>query len=630
MSNRFKFWIDPYGSIKGANVFQSGTPILVVLDPFDTSPYQDDEIDFSTVDESFHSIKMWIMNRIFIYVSEDGNSWERNFGSFEGILSEPFVKVNPKGEEFRQPIFKKTTQKYHIYFTTLPPKPNKENSRCSNLKVKIPLEIKKPEDDMIKRPYPEDSWDEAEKKYEKEKIYILRIPSKKIQYKEDTKKLSPWESVIYQYSGGFRKYRQLEKSGELLSDSFEELRAEIRKRLHKDPLATLKKEKSGNKTVVDPLHFDLDGDIDCFAYGMTSDVAKEMGEEMPQDLENEFRLYKLNVKTKSTDELFNRFDAQSEITLQRYANQHMRKKSNEKEIIDLVRKFLYSNSKYTKTEADSLLKNFHLASGNSLEECLMFTLSNALEVWRLTLSSYHLDLLTDKKFSRSYILSAKSVSFGTGSDAFSEGETPRHIYFQLKNWWDSMFKYQRDEIQREIGEIRVVGYSSAKTSDEKDNPRLRKDRAWKTAVALEAVLTDGGIERFGINPDPPKEELQYEKDFKGRVRSIHFEAAEENKYPNRHLFREIGTFVQDIVLTSDIEEREIRGNQYDDAKHRVSLIIFKKPIPKEVDQIVKQIIVTNSAFPISRYTKIYEWPFKGGMKRALFYICPGQFVQGPP
>lgn len=630
MSNNFKFWIDPYGSIQEVNKFKSGTPILVVLDPFDGSKVQGDELDFSTVDDSFYSIKMWVMNRVFIYVSEDGINWERNFGSFEGILSEPLVKINPAGKEFRQPIYKKTTSKYYIRFTTLPPKVKYENNQCSKFKIKTPLRIEKPNMDFIIRPYPEKNWTEEEKKFEKDKIYLLKIPSKEIKYKEDTKKLSPWESIIYQFSGGFQTYRNLEKHDELFSDKFNELKTEIRNKLSEKPLATLNKEKTGNKLSVDPNNFKPDEGSDCFAYGMSSDVAQVLGEELPPDLENEFKLFKLKVKTKATQELFNTFNQQSVLALRKYLDQYGSKSLDDKEVIDSVRNYLRKNLGYNLSEVNSLIKNFHLCQANSIDQCLMFALCNALEVWRVSLSSYHLDLSADKKFSRSYILSAKSVGFGTGSDAYSESETPKHVYFQLKDWWDNMFQYQRDEIQHEVGEITVLGYSSLKTSDEIDNTRLRQDRAWKTACALKAVLTDGGIEYFGLNPAPPKEDLRYEKEFKGRVRSIYFRAAEKDEYPNRQLFREIGTFVQDIVFESDIEERKIRGNQNNDAEDRISLIIFKKPIPEDVNQIVKQVIITNSAFPIYRYTKIYDWLSKGSKKRALFYICPGQFVNGPP
>jgi len=172
------------------------------------------------------------------------------------------------------------------------------------------------------------------------------------------------------------------------------------------------------------------------------------------------------------------------------------------------------------------------------------------------------------------------------------------------------------------------------TRDEKDNMRLRRDRAWKTAAALEDILQDGKIERFGMTELSEERVLPF-KDYKGLVRKIHYRAAYMGKageadYPSRDLFKQEGALVQDILGSEAASVTTVKGNKDNDYRDRTCIIIFKRPIPGEVNQIVKQAIISNSEFPIFSYRKIMEFHKKSGEKRILFYFCPGQFILGPP
>src|SRR5512137_2297973 len=95
--------VDPHGLVQDVSKFVSGKQILVVLKTDAV-----DAINYGKMNpgEEFKSLKMWVLNRIFILArGQSADSWDTYYGSFEGVFSEPELRKNKKGELYRQPIY---------------------------------------------------------------------------------------------------------------------------------------------------------------------------------------------------------------------------------------------------------------------------------------------------------------------------------------------------------------------------------------------------------------------------------------------------------------------------------------------------------------------------------------------
>ena len=95
------------------------------------------------------------------------------------------------------------------------------------------------------------------------------------------------------------------------------------------------------------------------------------------------------------------------------------------------------------------------------------------------------------KVKSNFMCNVKLVEFATGSDGFSESECPLHAYYQLKQWWDSLSLLTRKAL-RDPFEVEAIGFSSRFTTEtnQADNKRLRRDRAWKTAMAFQKIMNE--------------------------------------------------------------------------------------------------------------------------------------------
>jgi hypothetical protein len=553
-------------------------------------------------------------------------------------LSEPWLKKNRSGEIFRQWVYLAEGGKYHIHFTTIEPKSGQIAQRCQRLKVQIPLVVENPKQ-TIMRPYPE-GLPEASKIFEQEKIFVIKIPSKQVNYIESIGTLNHWETFIYQYNPIFTKYRNLVRKREFDSKALSALKKEIKDLLIEKPLAVVEGKYSGDTptgliNITLDKRYQPDEDIDCFAYGVTHDVAKvnatKNGGNPSSDLGSEFRLYKYAGKIEPAYNLLKKISRQDEIAIQKNLKQLIDASWDDKKILNEVEVILV-NMYWPETVIARILRSFFiLVTAETLERCTLYALSHALDIWNKGMVSYETDLSASTRFITPYILSAKSFGFATGSDAFSESETPKHIYVQLNDWWhQQLYEYQKKEIEEQVIEIEVIGYSSKMTKDETDNERLRIDRAWKTAIALEAILADEGY-NFVARPDSERSKqppIQRRPPYtKSVVRNIYYKAAEKDEYPKRALFKTVGVFEEDLIGSTDISERNGRADQNNDAEDRISLVVFKRLIPDEVNQVVKDVLITNTAYPIYRYKKIWS-SLTADKKnvRALIYVCPGKFV----
>jgi hypothetical protein len=344
---------------------------------------------------------------------------------------------------------------------------------------------------------------------------------------------------------------------------------------------------------------------------------------------------------------------------------HLLEKSGNMETLDdgaLLKKiedYVNQLSGFGDEEKKELSQQFHICREDSKTKCIMLAVANALENWRISLSSYQADAMAEyyekkqdrqeeKGFRSPYISSAKPFYFATECDAYSNHIVPKHIYFQIKEWWeDHLHEYQRKEIAAEVGKIEVVGYASKK-GGESLNLRLRADRAWKTAKALELVLKEGikdreiklvawiisdsqyedFLRRQGASPTARRPRAGGDKKAKENTKMLPIFYLGENidVYPDRRVFRGEGSYVMDLVVDTTVDIKEPLKEITDDPEDRAVLVIFKRKIPEKVNQIIKNVVITNNASPIFTYRKILSHEMGGGKIRMVVFVCPGEFA----
>ena len=610
------------------NKARAGPPVLVLFDPGD----QGINIEYSDPD----SVKLWVMNRIHIYYCEDGSNWIHGFGNFEGILSSPVIYSNNK-QKYRD-FYSVQSSPPQVHFTAVPPPETDMKKRFND--YGISSTVVEPVNTSIMRPYPE-GFNEKQAKFFgfgffKKGIKVLKIPSRRIIYPLKYVLLSYWESYFYQYSDNevIKKLKAKEVNSEPWEPGDREKLTEAIEKKLGTRIVTLVKESTGFSLV--PGYKDVgDAGVNLFAFGMTEDVAQSktganklpsQGEGHDQNsLSGQLQLYQLPPGTKLgfPSEWFKQFNySHQKKLLQSFSN--AKESITDKDILLRIKEYLKEN--FDSDTAWELSKHFHIAYEDTEPKCILLAIAAALESWRISLSSYHSDLSASKQFNRNYIISAKEFRFATGSDAYSNGVVPVHIYMQVKNWWDNLYSYQRDEIENEVVQVEVIGYAS-NTPDEADNERLRDDRAWKTAKALELVLTDSGFKReLKLVPIPvssavmPNEPTTEDKN----KLPILYVGEKTGMYPNRKLLKQEGNYVMDLPGDTKLSEIKTGTPYSDDQEDRISLVIFKRLIPEDVDQVVKNVIISNTASPVYSYYTIFSTKTSDEYRKVV-YVCPGEF-----
>ena len=265
---------------------------------------------------------------------------------------------------------------------------------------------------------------------------------------------------------------------------------------------------------------------------------------------------------------------------------------------------------------------FQVGIASDREESTMLALNSIVAQEKTFIASSSVDFLKEGD-DDNYLYSIKRVYFATGCDGYSDDMVPKHVYFQLKAWWKKLFEINPNEIEelKDSENIEVIGFSSRFTTEttQDDNERLRKDRAWKTAVSLKLLLEDEGIEATVTDSPGAK---------KNGI-TIYHRGSPVDEYPGEKLFSKYEvSFVEDVIDESKIEIPDIKGRSNSDDSHedRVCLIVFKKPRPTG-NQITKQAIETNNALPIFQYKTIFYFEKKNNRKNdlVLMYACPGEF-----
>ena len=686
------------GNSGGAIKSKTGLPVLILLDA--STAISDLNFDGKKSDD----VKLWVLNRIPIYYSDDGANWIRGYGDFEGCLAKPKA-IEIKGKKRREHIPLKEGQ-IRIHFTTVIPKDADKDKRC-NAYCNTQLKLEGPEKDYM-RPYPEEFSKEEEKQFNfglfSNGIRVLKIPSDKVKYPFDIGQLAYWQRQVYKLSLDKKigAYRHMELSGTLTTPIVkDELKPLLRKKLGRFQAEFLY--HSDEKSIMPPavLLLPIEYGEHCFMYGVDKDVMQSQGsgedpaekqgqgaqqvpgskpvqkEEFDQKVAGKAYLFRMDkpdkgykpTKTRPIHDDFKNLNYRSTCfnlfaelrkdetlgdsslydtnpLIYPYPDVLTPPETQKKQIVSLINenKKLKNkkahevaeliNKKVDKVVTDKIIRGAFIVSiGDSLEICILLALNQVLANAESFIKTEGVDLMTMPDGNK-YHYTIKRVFFATGSDSFSDDVVPRHIYFQLDSWWGGLQDFQKDEI-RDSDEIDILGFSS-RLGDEttpEDNERLKKDRAWKTAMCLQYLLKKVGIKSSGpLSQDSSKDTIK-----------INHRAAAKSAFPDKKVFNKYErSFVQNVIDPGKmevIESRNITDNNPDD---RVAWIIFKRP-KKEFAQIVRSTAVTNNAMPIHKYKTILYLKSNSREVKvrrdgkivkvtrgreediALVYVCPGAF-----
>jgi hypothetical protein len=612
-----------------------------------------------TIDyQDANSLKLWVLNRIHIYLSRDGKKWNHLWGDFEGCLTGRKIFRTSKGDTFRKHVYLRKKVNRKLLFATLIGTPKKMKDICRDYHTDVPqLETTK---DAV-RPYPED-FTEPQKYFNwgifRKGINIVVIPADKIEYPAKIEKIEYWELKIYRSSLDPRieTYRKSEKEGILKKNEIPTLRSELKNKLG-TCLAKYKrhsKEEDGILDIPHPKGILNWEENHCFFYGVSRDVIeqREKSDEEVTDQLNLYRMDKKGYETKtipiptlkdfSIEDFYNdwwrRFDTDTEIRDEIKAK-NLKEDKLAAYILDRAKLNLERIFGLDDPGVEQHLRFFYVGMDKTREGAMVLAMNKAAANEEFYSSTYNYHESSSKSKANDTSLSVKRTFFATGCDSYSEEIIPKHIYIQIKEWWDKIFDAQKTEIQNSV-EIEVIGFSS-KLGETEDNVRLRKDRAWKSAKCLQLFfqnVEELSKTKFTLVPreylDPLKYSI-YEADWQGDKDEIpiYYGGAPEDHYPGSNLFQlHDMDFIQDVLDTSQlsvpdshINPRDNSNNQIDD---RVSLITFKKPKPK-ISQIAKQYIVTNTALVIHQYKLIFSIEIDGKWY-VLMYVCPGLFADNYP
>jgi hypothetical protein len=675
----------------------AGLPVLVMLDPDTSDPKV--VIDLN----SQESVKLWVLNRLHIFVSKDQKTWRRCFGEYDGCLSDLKPRYHPRYGRYRRPRPLGTKSKNYIYFTSILGSEADQKKSIETFGITIePSSMSKLSPGQVKRPYPDECSEAVFSQQPFAKgITVLKIPSGDVKYATVDLLLEYWEEFIYTNSldetiDGFRLRQRL---GTLTPSEIQEEETPAESGAVPKRSIVLKpylKLKSGqmwaqlnqhsmiqDSEVLAPSGYIPKAGRHYFVFGRSKDSIKKIAEEkLPS--EDVIGTIQLNVllEARAVKELWNtdtwgnnpgyvffptrplHFEANPspfrqlndnivnymltffsqliwEMSYKAPTLVHKPEEDLEnlsKHVSELIKRdavvgalnsemlgnYLigklnsYLDGQAPNDECKSCWRMvFQAAPGPEIMVATMMAFNNLVAQQQILISQSALDILKsgDKD---PYLYSVMRVFFATGSDGFSDALVPMHVYFQLKSWWDSLDSVDPSvkEGLKDSDEIEVLGFSSRLTSetDQRDNERLRKDRAWKTAKSLQlllqndkAYLADSGSSQSG------------------KLRIKH-RPAPLNFYPDDKIFNKFEMHFAETVLDGTKVEfpqtRTLDDNRHED---RVALVVFKRKMPK-FSQLATNVIVTDYALPIYEYRTLLHVESGGNRTEdvVLLYACPGE------
>ncbi len=604
---------------------------IVVLEP----PAEYDELNL----QKSESLKLWIVNRMYFYVSGDNKrTWKQFWNSLEGLVTSFKNKHDIKyqnGHTYIRPI---TRDDYHVFFSLKEIPEQQLNTKYKELIIPDKVIVPDEPAPMVPIPYPNTATQENNKfeaGYLKKGIKLLRIPLKNIQYQFSSSDMDYWIEVIYKNS---QERRIKEFRAKQPNISAQNVVSHIQRKA-----GPIKAKKRFENQMQYQYFTSSEQEVDCFIKGWVvfSKMTQETtaGNNSPQSptesLGTQFDIHKMpSTPTKPISDLkafednyhlfkdifdsmkqnaftpdMNSQSFQSQRSLLERITQAALQKFKREHANDLdinkVSKFLKVFP--PKNETDPYKSKDHVTMEGI--QSIAATYSSVITNKTIINATY-----TGKTPSFS---SWKKVFFASGSDAFSEEEVPRHVFSQLLNWWKNIDDVRKDFIKK-CSYIEVVGYSSKK-GKVSVNTRLRQDRAWKTAKSLQLILKHEGTSLKLKKISKSSEIDQASNKIYFRNETLGFYPAESRK--ERKLSK--GT-------NGNVSAKKNRPAGDDSLRDRCATIIFHKTMPQSNDEERSNILYKSEAsamaFPVKRVSRLATFNSSAENKfGALVYLCPADF-----
>jgi hypothetical protein len=291
------------------------------------------------------------------------------------------------------------------------------------------------------------------------------------------------------------------------------------------------------------------------------------------------------------------------------------------------------DSEYGKTKAQfyrthwkEISRFFYFGEADSYNSSVMYALDGAAKHWKCHIESRMADFMKDETSDTQITIRTNVVvGFVTDSDGFSESITPKHVYYQLKDWWDNLCDTDKEEISQS-SEIQVIGFTSMLGGESQVNIDLRRNRAWRTAKSLQLLLEK--------SPEFKKKlELVSSSSSSGKGGGtgnkipLRYGGREDMKeFPSQHmphLFSPAGSTVCDLHIDDDpLANKAVKKvDTINNPKDRIALIIFTRILARKKTQFVSLKENHNAAHVLSAYRVLHS--SKKRPYRALVYAIPG-------
>lgn len=604
---------------------------IVILEPpteYDTLPRN--KSDF---------LKLWIVNRMYFYVSGDNQStWKQFWNSLEGLVTSFKNKHDIKyqdGHRYLRPVKR---DDYHVFFSLKEISEQQLKTKYKELIIPHKVTIPLIPETIIPIPYPNIGQQEDQSfnyGYLKKGIKLIKIPLKNVQYQFSSNDMDYWIEVFFKNSQERKikefRAKQPNISGQTVISHIQRKAGPIK----------------ANKRFVNQMQYQYfpssEEELNCFIKGwvvyskMTQETtANNSTPESPAEaLEAEFDIHTmLSTPTKPISDLtlfetnFNVFKQIFDSMMQSAFTPDMNNHSFQSQQSLLERITQAALEKLKREFASNLnidkIKRFLKVFPSKKDIISCRTKDHAtMEGIQSIAATYNTVITKSTRINATYsgqkpsFSSWKKVYFASGSDAFSEEEVPRHVFSQVLNWWKNIDDVRKDFI-KDCSYIEVIGYSSKKGL-RKVNKRLRSDRAWKTAKSLQLILKHEGT---SLNLVP----IEKSSDIDQNIAKIYCRDEALGYYPAES--RRERTLSNEA--SGNISAKRNRPQGDDSLRDRCATIIFHKTMMQSNDEQRSNILYKSDAsamaFPVKRVSRLTTINNSAERKfAALIYVCPAYF-----
>ncbi len=622
-------------------VRSGGAPAIVVLKP----PAKYDTLDLSNAE----SVKLWIVNRIFFYISSDNKqSWKLLWNSIEGLTTSYKHKGDKVFDGSSRLSLKPIAQNnYHVFFSQKALDENSLKSKYKELIIPDPIQVTASLNSAIPIPYPNigrSSNNKFNHGILKSGLRVIKVPLEKISSPFSTRDIEYWIKIFYLQSKDSTICNYRSKYPNISAQDV------IKYITHKagDVKASISSAYRKRKFQYFP---SSEEEESCFIKGWVTYSRKtkeETGEIKEKSYKADFSKTVMDIhkmpatlvmpleKMLSFEANFDKFKSIFNDLWQKVYTDDV-KQHNLASQQDLLNKILNYSLKKLKEkyklnfDTSEVKKYFNTYSKYGMtvqiskNQCALDALQEIAETHNRVITK-HISTMASHVGRKPSFSSWKKVYFASGSDAFSEEEVPRHVFAQILSWWNTLDRVGKEFILTS-SHIEVIGYSSAAGSKGL-NKRLREDRAWKTARSLQLIL-----EQF----EGPAGKMSYPLEKVDSVKEI----TPSNTGPKNiyHYDEVLELYPKVKISESALDNSKSASKKHnrqanDDSKHDrcVSMIFHHVIDDEDTEKTTLGIKSTTAvmAFPASRVSRLATIKEKDKENyRSLMYLCPAYFEDGP-